>query len=56
VIPEGTFGAAVMLGLAGFVVLGVAEIDGELEVTVETTASHVGCPEWGMIAWSRLTG
>jgi transposase len=39
-----------MLGLPGFVVLGVDEIDGELEVVVETTAARVGCPRCGVIA------
>ena len=39
-----------MLGLPGFVVLGVEEIDGELEVVVETTAARVGCPRCGVIA------
>ena len=39
-----------MLGLPGFVVLDVDEIDGELEVTVETTAARTGCPRCGVIA------
>ncbi len=52
-IPERTPGDVVMLGLAGFTVLGVAELDGELEVTVETTTARVGCPECGVIAWSH---
>jgi len=39
-----------MLGLPGFVVLDVGEIDDELEVTVETTAARVGCPGCGVIA------
>ena len=39
-----------MLGLPGFVVLSVDEIDAELEVAVETTASRVGCPRCGVIA------
>ncbi len=43
-------GEVVMLGLPGFVVLGVAQIDGELEVAVETTAPRVGCPQCGVIA------
>ena len=33
-----------MLGLPGFVVLSVDEIDGELEVAVATTAWRVGFP------------
>jgi transposase len=43
----------VMLGLSGFVVLGVAEVDGELEVSIETTAVRIGCPECGVIARSH---
>ena len=39
-----------MLGLPGFVVLGVDEVDEELEVVVETTACRVGCPRCGVIA------
>jgi transposase len=39
-----------MLGLPGFVVLGVHEIGDELEMVVETTACRVGCPRCGVIA------
>ncbi|MDP8962037.1 MAG: transposase family protein, partial [Actinomycetota bacterium] len=48
--PERKPGEVVMLGLADFVVLGVDEIDDELEVTVETTAARVGCPRCGVMA------
>jgi transposase len=50
---QSTPGDVVMLGLPGFVVLGVAEVDGELEIGVETTAVRVGCPECGVIARSH---
>ena len=41
---------AALLGLAGFVVLGRAEVDGELELLIETTADLVGCPACGAVA------
>jgi transposase len=51
---QSTSGDVVMLGLPGFVVLGVAEVDGELEISVETATVRVGCPHCGVIA--RLHG
>jgi transposase len=50
---QSTSGDVVMLGLSGFVVLGVAEVDGELEVSIETTAVRVGCTACGVIAHSH---
>jgi len=39
-----------MLGFAGFAVLEAREVDGDVELVVETTARRVGCPECGVIA------
>jgi hypothetical protein len=41
---------AALLGLDGFVVLATAEVGGELELLVETTAGLVGCPGRGAVA------
>jgi transposase len=40
----------VLLNLPGFRVLAAVEVDGELEVTVETTATRTGCPDCGVVA------
>lgn len=47
---EATPGDVVMLGLDGVRVLAVGEVDGELEVTIETTGTRVGCRGCGVIA------
>ncbi len=52
-MPEATPGDVVMLGLPGFRVLGVCEVDGELEVTVETDDELVGCSGCGVRARSK---
>jgi transposase len=42
-----------LLGLDGLIVLGQAELDGELELLVETTADLVGCPGCGAVAKAK---
>lgn len=44
---------AALFGMDGFVVLATCEIDGELELLVETTADLVGCPSCGAVARSK---
>jgi len=43
-----------LLGLAGFVLVGAVEENGELHLAVETTASRAACPECGV--WARSKG
>jgi transposase len=43
-----------LLGLPGFVLLDAVEVDGELYMMVETTASRAACPECGV--WARSKG
>lgn len=45
--------ATALLGMAGFVLVTVAMVDGELHQVVETTASVVGCPACGTRATSK---
>jgi hypothetical protein len=40
----------VLLNLSDFRVLAAVEVEGELEVTVETTATRTGCPDCGVVA------
>ena len=44
---------AVLLGLDGFVIITTAEVGGELELLVETTADLVGCPGCGAVARAK---
>src|SRR5919107_2460767 len=44
---------AALLGLDGFVVVSTAEVGGELELLVETTADLVGCPRCGAVARAK---
>jgi transposase len=44
---------AALLGLDGFVVMTTAEVGGELELLVETTADLVGCPGCGAVARAK---
>jgi transposase len=42
-----------LLGLPGFVLLDAVELDGELHMSVEMTASRAACPECGVFARSK---
>jgi transposase len=50
---EGSASAVRLLGLEGFEVLEVREVDGELRVWVQTPARPVGCPSCGVRAESK---
>ena len=50
---EGSAADAVMLGLAGLRVLEAGQVDGELELTVETTADRAWCRACGVAAASK---
>ena len=47
---DGSSGATALLGMDGFVVLAMIEQDGELFISVETTANVVGCGSCGVRA------
>lgn len=44
---------AALLGLDGFALLGQAELGGELELLIETTADLVPCPRCGAVARAK---
>ena len=49
-MQDGSSGATALLGMEGFAVLAMLEEDGELFLSVETTADVVGCPPCGVRA------
>jgi transposase len=44
---------AALFGLAGFEILAAADVGGELELLVQTTADLVGCPACGAVARAK---
>jgi hypothetical protein len=44
---------AALFGLAGFEILAAAEVGGELELLVQTTADLVGCPKCGAVGRAK---
>ncbi|MDP8927163.1 MAG: hypothetical protein M3O70_00910 [Actinomycetota bacterium] len=52
-LPEAIADEAVVLGLAGFRVVDAGEVDGELELVVETTAARGWCRRCGARATSK---
>ncbi len=50
VASQGSAADVVMLGLSGIRMLGAEVVGGEVEVTAETTADHVGCGGCGVLA------
>jgi transposase len=47
---NGSAGAAALVGMDGFVVLSSVEVDGELHISLETTAARVACASCGVMA------
>jgi transposase len=50
---DGIGSDVVLLGISGFRVRGVVEVEGELWIGVETTAGIIGCPDCGTRAKSK---